>query len=84
MSVYLEMFLAQNGLCAICKNAEKRKGRDGRPLALSIDRNRETGGVRGLLCHDCILLIGRAKGDMDLLASCIEYLARSKPDSSLG
>ena len=49
---YDEMFEAQGGICAICKESDITGKR------LSIDHDHETGKVRGLLCGKCNTRIG--------------------------
>jgi hypothetical protein len=65
---YRDMYVAQHGVCYICrravgKNPDDPSGRGGRRLG--IDHNHVTGTVRGLLCsgsvsaNTCNRLIGR-------------------------
>jgi hypothetical protein len=61
------MIAAQGGLCAICKRPE-----DGRRL--SLDHNHRTGKMRGLLCGECNLALGKFGDDVTRLASAIAYL----------
>lgn len=64
----------QNGLCAICKHPPNSGSL---PLrVLSIDHCHETGQVRGLLCSDCNLGLGRFKDSPERLKAAIEYLLR--------
>ena len=64
----------QRGVCAICKQHNTRK-KDGRRFDLSVDHCHETGKVRGLLCSECNLGIGKFKHDPSLLHAAIEYLS---------
>lgn len=48
---YNSMLKSQNGKCAICGNTSER--------ALAVDHNHETGKVRGLLCLQCNVHLGR-------------------------
>lgn len=66
------MVEAQNGVCAICNQAPKGKGKNS---TLHVDHDHETGKVRALLCNRCNLVIGHLEEDPDLLQSAIEYLA---------
>ncbi len=43
---YTQMLLKQNGVCAICGEAEKRRN-------LAIDHDHHTGKIRALLCMRC-------------------------------
>ncbi len=39
-----------------------------------IDHCHETGKVRGVICHDCNIMIGNAKDNIDILQNAIKYL----------
>ena len=39
-----------------------------------VDHDHETGALRGYLCNDCNLLLGRAKDDVSILQKAIDYL----------
>ena len=66
------MFKAQNGTCAICKEACTRHKR------LSVDHDHSTGKVRGLLCHRCNCAIGLLRDRSDLLETAAAYLLANK------
>lgn len=73
---YDKILASQNFKCAICKI----KGSDikyGKEIFLSVDHCHETGKVRGLLCFDCNVTIGKAKDSIPILISAIEYLSKS-------
>lgn len=62
------MLAAQGGGCAICGTTQwPGKGPHG-------DHDHVTGRFRGILCHDCNLLLGNAKDDPARLRAAIEYL----------
>jgi hypothetical protein len=63
------LLAAQDGRCAICRNADKR--------ALSIDHAHGTGRVRGLLCRRCNLGLGCFGDDIAFLEAAITYLRRT-------
>lgn len=67
---YDTMVAQQHGVCAICK--KKSRGR------LHIDHSHETGLVRGLLCSDCNMGLGRFKDDPASLRTAAAY-AESPP-----
>jgi hypothetical protein len=67
---YQEMFDKQGGLCRICQSADT-----GHRSHLSIDHDHATGRVRGLLCHDCNLGLGKFKDDTNRLKMAIMYLS---------
>jgi len=61
--------------CTICGISEKDAwmGRT-RHYGLYIDHDHKTGELRGLLCHNCNLVIGHAKDSVETLESAIKYL----------
>lgn len=70
---YQAVLSAQNGCCAICQ-ADKPSGK-GR---WHVNRDRETGVFRGLLCHNCTLLLGAAKYTKQTLWRALDYLTPEK------
>jgi len=70
---YDKMLEAQGGVCAIC-HQEERKARHGVIMALAVDHDHETGKVRGLLCNNCNLGIGKFNDNVVYLFSAIAYL----------
>jgi hypothetical protein len=65
---YARMFVAQDGVCATCKEVDPT-GR-----ALAVDHDHDTGKVRGLLCNMCNLALGKVKDNIALLEAMIAYL----------
>lgn len=65
---YLLLVIDQGQQCAICR----RQG-----VQLVVDHSHETGEVRGLLCHDCNLGLGRFKDSQALLARAACYLTQA-------
>ena len=69
LSTYNEMFMSQQGCCAICgehqSNIKKR---------LSVDHCHTTGRIRKLLCQHCNTLLGMAKDNTEILQNAINYL----------
>jgi|SRR6267142_1728705 len=57
----------QNGVCAVCKNPPNKR-------SLDVDHNHITGKIRGLLCNDCNVALGRVKESIQILNSLIVYL----------
>jgi len=74
---YNEMFLAQNGVCAICGNSETYNKR-----SLAVDHDHITGVVRGLLCLDCNAGIGHLKDNPEYLQNAITYLSNQQINST--
>lgn len=77
---YDEMFEKQKHVCLICKQVESRIGRDSKticPLVVDHCHYCEQNGnhvIRGLLCHSCNILLGKAKDNINILQSAIKYL----------
>lgn len=65
---YNQMFVDQNGVCAICKKSPVNNRR------LCVDHNHETGKIRGLLCDNCNLMLGNADDNINTLTNAIDYL----------
>lgn len=67
--MYNNMFVEQAGCCKICgkhQSAQKK--------SLSVDHCHETLEIRGLLCDNCNLGLGRFKDNPVLLNKAIKYL----------
>lgn len=61
--------------CSICGIHEKEaRNLKAYHYGLYIDHCHKTNTVRGLLCHNCNLLIGHAKDNVSVLKAAIEYL----------
>jgi hypothetical protein len=65
---YNQMFVDQQGLCAIC----------GVNIKLVVDHCHDTQEVRGLVCSNCNSGLGFFKDNVDVLVSAINYLKRFK------
>ncbi len=79
-----EMLAAQGGGCAICKGVTTRTNwRSGKPDALVVDHDHETGATRGVLCSACNRAIGMLGDDPARLRAAADYLDRhaSRADS---
>lgn len=76
---FIELNEKHKGLCAICNLPETSKSRNGNVRRLAIDHchkaeNQGIIKIRGLLCHDCNTMLGKAKDDIGILNSAIQYL----------
>lgn len=71
---YNELMEGQERKCAICLRQETIVDREGNTRQLIIDHNHVTGERRGLLCHSCNTMLGRARDDITVLESAIDYL----------
>ncbi len=80
IDVYESMLAAQDGVCAICKQAEARFVRrgHGRTSFLCVDHDHETGAVRALLCGRCNVGIGSFNDDEETVLAAAAYLRRFK------
>lgn len=73
---YDEMFLAQDGVCAICKHPESvryNKNSD-KIKRLAVDHCHETGKIRGLLCTRCNPAVGYMQNDPFRAQSLFGYI----------
>lgn len=66
---FLELEVAQDGLCAIC-----RKPPNGRWPRLHVDHDHVTGVVRGLLCFRCNAGLGHFQDDRSRIEAAVQYL----------
>ena len=74
---YWELYELQGRCCAICKlptDSTKIK----KALPLFVDHDHSTGKVRGLVCHQCNILLGMAKNDMTTLGNALLYLQKCR------
>lgn len=69
-----QMLMAQNGVCAVCKQPEKLVNKTGNISPLSIDHCHTTGQVRSLLCNRCNTTLGKVADDPNLLRGLADYL----------
>jgi hypothetical protein len=65
---YNSILLAQGSKCAICGKAKSDA------KLFCVDHNHSTGNIRGILCHNCNLILGHAKDGVGVLYKAIEYL----------
>jgi hypothetical protein len=69
---YDRMLVAQNGVCAICRQPCLTGKR------LAVDHDHATGKVRGLLCSNCNQGLGHYCDEPVLLRAAADYVERSK------
>ena len=70
---YFEMFKNQKGKCKLCGTKKPRKG----ATHLIVDHCHKTSKVRGLLCNDCNVLLGKLKDDIVFIDKIKAYLKAS-------
>jgi len=68
---YAALLARQEGRCAICQTDQP-----GGKGSWHVDHDHATGGVRGLLCSQCNLMLGHARDDPARLRAALEYLSR--------
>ena len=82
---YDELLLSQRGVCALCDQPESKvHHRTGRVMNLAVDHDHECCAgirscgecIRGLLCYECNLLIGKVEAKPKLRARFADYLSR--------
>lgn len=79
---YEEIYRTQDGVCAICGSGPHGGPEWARKQWLSVDHCHTTGHIRGLLCDNCNIGLGKFKDDPEFLQVAIEYLTRSTGASS--
>lgn len=72
---YEALLAKQDSKCAICGLDVKNHRR-----ALNVDHCHNTGQVRGLLCDDCNIALGKFKDNIQSILKAAEYLARSRKE----
>ena len=75
LNEYREMYVSQEGKCAICGTHRPDKGKEG----LVVDHCHSQGHIRKLLCVNCNTGIGQFRDDVQLLAKATDYLKLTNP-----
>lgn len=73
---FLEMFEEQDGKCAICCHPV-HPHHENRYVTGCVDHCHTTGKVRGILCWDCNIGLGKFHDNVDKLRTAIKYLEAS-------
>ena len=72
---YQTMFDSQGGVCKLCGQEETTRISRGDGIrSLAVDHDHKTGKVRGLLCHQCNVVLGQYEKHKDLFPKFQEYL----------
>lgn len=66
---YNKLFELQKGCCAICGEHQANL-----KVSLAVDHCHSTKQVRGLLCYNCNMGLGRFKDSEELLLRAVKYL----------
>lgn len=72
LATYDQMFTAQDGVCAICRQLRISKGSE----RLHVDHCHDTKRVRGLLCHNCNIAIGMLDDSPERAETVKQYLIK--------
>jgi len=67
----VQLLNAQNFSCAICK-----RHRDDLKKDLAVDHCHKTNKIRGLLCQECNLGLGKFKDSPESLTRAVQYLTK--------
>lgn len=68
---YNELFNKQEGRCGLCGIHQSEQNR-----VMAVDHCHKTGIVRGLLCFECNVGLGKFKDDSSLLTKAVEYIKK--------
>ena len=74
--------LIDRSLSAGCEMCGKKE-ENGSKKALSVDHNHVTNQVRGLLCHNCNLVLGHSLESVEILNSAVKYLEKYSSSNGL-
>lgn len=72
---YDKLVVKQDGKCALCDRVSNQNKPYGR---LQVDHDHLTGKVRGLLCVQCNVDLGRFETMLPRLDEIVEYLAKGR------
>lgn len=72
---YNAMYEAQGGVCAICGNPNGEKN-------LCVDHDHNSGKIRGLLCTDCNVGIGRLRDNLSIIQKAFLYIEKHQQESN--
>jgi len=76
---YSAILASQGGVCALCRRAECRVGKNGAAKRLAVDHDHETGAIRGLLCFACNSGLGVFDDDSERLRRAADYIDAARP-----
>lgn len=73
---YIDMYISQDGKCAICLNFIEYKG-----FLTHIDHCHDKGNFRSLLCSNCNTALGLLKENIEIMHRAIAYVDKHKNTS---
>lgn len=72
---YNQLYKKQKGMCAICGKEEGMAiSHDPSGSVLQVDHCHTTDKIRGLLCRDCNVGLGKVKENISILKRMINYI----------
>lgn len=74
LAEYDDIFAAQGRVCAICRCECNRST----TTRLCVDHNHDTGRVRGLLCFQCNVGLGKFLDSYELISAAADYLKQER------
>lgn len=78
---YKEMYISQNGKCAICgKEETARHNTSNKVLKLAVDHCHKSGKIRDLLCQKCNRGIGKFDEDPELFEKAKQYVTKHQTE----
>ena len=73
---YNRMLDEQGGVCAICRKPDNSRNPGGSARDLAVDHCHSTGKIRGLLCADCNLTLGKMEDSIERIDALKAYLQK--------
>lgn len=81
MADFEQMWIEQDGKCAICKVGMELAAPKSSPVAACVDHDHVTGDIRSLLCWRCNNGLGCFSDDMIRMESALAYLLFHRKDT---
>ena len=72
------LYKKQGGVCAICGRISVNTGNKNNLEGLVVDHNHKTGRVRGLLCHNCNLTLGKFDDEAEWFLKAAKYVKEAR------
>jgi hypothetical protein len=68
---YNKILIKQDNKCMICGENQDKFSK-----SFAVDHDHNTGKIGGLLCHNCNLILGHAKENIEILRKAVVYLEK--------